>query len=259
MFQNINFYILYLMTSITDDLKITWNTEEKGTAKKGGMTFPIYTLQGKIKTEIFDYCNLLIQNPKNWQSLTLKELKPSYSRIDVVNKTDNTIDRKYYVSGRTILKELMDKHVIEFLHEKIKQESQDNFMFLAKLGKKRNWKEVCAICLADDIMGTTCGCGHTEIVIFKPCGHSICVYPCFEEWMESLDIELKPQTKIFEGNEYIIGNQKNVNLQFDDIKPKCPICKTIIKNTFRAEETYSTNIDINELSKLIYEEFIKKY
>ena len=256
---NIILYFMAAGLAGIDNIQATWHTEEKGIGKKLGMTFPIYTLQGKIKREIYDYCTLLIQNPKSWQSLKLEQLKPSYSRMDVINKMDSTIDRKYYESGRDILKELMDKHVVEYLHELIKQEPQDDFMFLAKLGKKRNWKEVCAICLIDDIMGTTCGCGHTEIVVFKPCGHSICVNPCFEEWMESLGIELEPQRKIIGEKEFILENQKNVNIRLHGMQIPCPICKTKIESTFRAEETYSSNIDITDLSKLIYEEFIKKY
>ena len=35
-------------------------------------------------------------------------------------------------------------------------------LFLAALGcSGRNYRRDCAICLTDNIMGTTCGCGHT--------------------------------------------------------------------------------------------------
>ena len=242
-----------------DNIQITWKTSEIGTGKKGIASFPVYTLQGKIKREIKHYCKTLIQNPKMCQSLNLEDLKleRSFSRIDVI--CNDSIDREYYTKGRPILKELMDKHIVEYLHELIKEDREDNFMFLAKLGKKRNWKEICAICLVDDIMGTTCGCGHTEIVIFKPCGHSICVSPCFEDWMKSLNIELEQQTKIIDGKSFIIGNQKNVDLDFHNDYPKCPICKTDIHATFRAEDTLAQDIDIEALYNVIYEEFVKKY
>jgi hypothetical protein len=154
----------------------------------------------------------------------------------------------------------MNKYVVEFLHEKIKEEeaSDDNFIFLANIGKKRNWKQICAICLVEDIMGTTCGCGHTEIVIFKPCGHSLCVNPCFQQWITGIGVVLNPQVFKFGDKEFIIPSQSNVNLNYKEIGifPKCPICRTNIDSSFRAEETY-IKFNIDKLTETIYEELIK--
>lgn len=67
--------------------------------------------------------------------------------------------------------------------------------FLLSLAKVRDYARDCAICLTDKIVGTTCKrvtlgrrighditcrrCGHTEIAVFRPCGHAMCANPCF--------------------------------------------------------------------------------
>lgn len=69
-----------------------------------------------------------------------------------------------------------------------------DFAFLMSLNLRgRNWRAGCAICLTDKIMGTICGRGHTEIVVFRPCGHSVCARPCFGQIMDMHNLSLGPR------------------------------------------------------------------
>lgn len=98
--------------------------------------------------------------------------------------------------------------------------------FLALLQRNRDYKEGCAICLTDEIMGTTCGCGHTEIVVFRPCGHSVCCSPCFTDLCSSKGIELKHDSK------YMDQTIKDV---YSARGFECLICRTDVRRCFRAE------------------------
>jgi hypothetical protein len=113
-------------------------------------------------------------------------------------------------------------------------ESDSTLEFLYKLGKLRDWKSGCCICLAQKIMGTTCGCGHTEITVFRPCGHSLCAQPCFRSWIKTYGIELPVKTMSSEGQVFeVVGA---INDTLDGIDIPCPLCRGIVTRTFRAEE-----------------------
>ena len=123
----------------------------------------------------------------------------------------------------------------------------DNLEFLIELTciKQRSWRQGCVICLSDEMTGTTCGCGHTEIVVFRPCEHSICINSCFENWMKTLDIQLEPKTIEIQGQIFVVGSQKNTNLDLSglDQNVKCPTCRSKIEKTFRAEDVSSKNFE----------------
>ena len=107
-------------------------------------------------------------------------------------------------------------------------------MYIAGV-KGRSWKDGCAICLEDDDMGVTCGCGFTEIVMFKPCGHTLCI-PCFEKWMTSRDVVVEDKTVETESGEsfQIVGFlDVDLNLKGKDVF--CPMCKVELDSSFRLE------------------------
>lgn len=89
----------------------------------------------------------------------------------------------FYFKINQRLDDILPELQVELMEEAIS--SLSDFQFLCHLTMKRDWKSECAICLTDKIMGTTCTCGHTEIAVFRPCGHSMCASPCFEEFMVS--------------------------------------------------------------------------
>lgn len=114
----------------------------------------------------------------------------------------------------------------------------DDFTFLSYLGTKRDWRSDCCICLTEEIMGTTCTCGHTEIVVFRPCGHSICMYPCFKQICDHFKVELGMKTFNVKGGEtmYIPGKydiSKVIGLE-------CPKCRSKINSTFIGEDVYQS-------------------
>jgi hypothetical protein len=71
--------------------------------------------------------------------------------------------------------------------KKLKDDPQleSDLDFLRLLGTMRNYKTGCPICLENSTMGVTCGCGYTEITIFRPCGHSMCAKTCFKNFATS--------------------------------------------------------------------------
>lgn len=105
--------------------------------------------------------------------------------------------------------------------------------FLLSLGKRRNWKQECAICLTENIMGTTCTCGHTEIAIFRPCGHSVCTQPCFREMMQHSDNVIKPQYITLDGKKFQIMGTIDVS---DVSGMRCHACRADIVSTFQAQD-----------------------
>jgi hypothetical protein len=109
--------------------------------------------------------------------------------------------------------------------------------FLLTLSKAgRDFRKDCCICLTTDIMGTTCTCGHTEIAVFRPCGHSICAKPCFYEFCESMGHELKPKEFVTEdGQRFITPSTMDIRTVKDF---KCPMCRTTVNSVFRAEDTW---------------------
>jgi len=71
--------------------------------------------------------------------------------------------------------------------------------FITSITLQRNWRESCCICL-ENIIGTACKCGHFEVILFHPCGHSICFKPCGSEFKDTkyplCRIEIKNKIKV---------------------------------------------------------------
>ena len=63
-------------------------------------------------------------------------------------------------------------------------------------------------------MGTTCGCGHTEITVFRPCGHSVCSNPCFIEMMRD-KITFPKKTIVSGGVKFEVVGTLNLNVKFE--------------------------------------------
>lgn len=148
-------------------LSVTWNEDGTGweKCKNGGCR--VYMFNAGIKYAIYDTLSWIVQDPESFA----KDVDPNVRAIfTVVSRIRPRVDRQ------KVMQVLFAK-CRKFLRS-LKGDSDAEF--LAQLN--RNWKEGCAICLTDKIMGTTCGCGHTEIIVFRPCGHSCCKEPCFFEF-----------------------------------------------------------------------------
>jgi hypothetical protein len=133
---------------------------------------------------------------------------------------------------------------------------KSDIRFLAEIGAVRNWKSGCAICLTEKIMGTTCGCGHTEIAVLRPCGHAICAKPCFMDMMDKMHgtkFEDK-QIKTNDGHQLVIIGQKDINR---DLEISCPLCRGKTTSVFRAEEVSAkSDPDLKLLVQKITQKFM---
>jgi len=231
---------------------VTWNDDGTGWldvkyAGGGGHGSLIYRKDVGILTEtarlassilhdLVDY----IDDPKSFKFST------RYSDLGAIYPSLGKGFGMFY--GAKLVKDLQDdilKRLEEGLVKRLKEaidgkdlDELDNNLFFAKLALDgRNYRSGCVICLADKMMGTTCSCGHTEIVVFRPCGHSICVNPCFQDFCQRmLDSELKPKrVRTADGKVFIMPSTVDVTKVsgFD-----CPTCRTTVTAAFRAEQTY---------------------
>lgn len=109
----------------------------------------------------------------------------------------------------------------------ISDPSISNFTFLTLLDKQREWNHECPFCLEDEHMGKSCECGHKEIVIFRPCGHSVCARPCFTKLMKD-KLEVKT-LKTADGRTFMIPGKFETTL---DCNFECPVCRQTVTKTF---------------------------
>lgn len=127
------------------------------------------------------------------------------------------------------LKQLMPKWVDEWRKQvrAIPEEKQSDTEFLGAM--TRDYRKGCAVCLTDKIMGTTCGCGHTEIAVFRPCGHAMCVKPCFEQWMKTNQVTFAPQEVTLDGKRFIIPGQHDLST-FPPGRFSCQECRATLRS-----------------------------
>ena len=241
-------------------LNIRWTNENYGYILSNNCESLCFKPLHGIKCAIYEYLGSLV---KSRYSVDVdKIIYGSLKRIVISDGLGNYYkDYPFKIVNiimtkiRNIIKPLLEANLRKF---NMLDPNISNFIFLALLGKKRDWKSECAICLTDKIMGTTCTCGHTEIAVFRPCGHSICANPCFYNFMESKNIKLETQKIISDNKEYYIPTQQNIDVHFgNDTNLECPLCRQKIIKTFRAEEImYNENdnlIDVQNIAKDIYD------
>ena len=197
-------------------LSVTWNEDGTGweKCKNGGCR--VYMFNAGIKYAIYDTLSWIVQDPESFA----KDVDPNVRAIfTVVSRIRPRVDRQ------KVMQVLFAK-CRKFLRS-LKGDSDAEF--LAQLN--RNWKEGCAICLTDKIMGTTCGCGHTEIIVFRPCGHSCCKEPCFFEFNKAAPRKKKILKSA--NQTFIVRGQLAEPTQggFD-----CHMCRQPVESVFRAEE-----------------------
>jgi hypothetical protein len=194
---------------------------------------------------------------------------------DLIHKTDERRDRvpaftpiyNIYENGvthprlgehnkyDTLWKVICDR-AQKYVKDKVKEDKipESEWEFLLDIAKKRNYKGICCICLAENPMGTTCTCGHTEIAIFVPCGHAVCASPCYLGFVKKNNTELEDEIIESNGKKYaIVGLKKLVATG-----QACPMCRTKIELVFRAEETYVPET-LHEELRAIAKEIAENY
>lgn len=154
-----------------------------------------------------------------------------------------------YEYCRTKVRDMMVKYVIDSVlkfvgDESVQSSEVSDSDFLAYLQKNRNYKEECAICLTDKIIGTTCGCGHTEIVVFRPCGHSLCCSPCFYDLCKANGIVLEHDR---------IYSDHTIRDIYTSCDFKCHMCQQNVERCFRAERIFigdNWNEEVERLTEM---------
>ena len=204
----------------------------------------IYTPQYGFRKYLEMLVNILAWDPKNFQQNKL-----------VVQTRDNPLNR-IYPGGRinrlyVKREEIRSRTLMEFrnyLDQTPEAPICSDFEFLARLSLKRVWNNECSMCLEDEHMGQTCGCGLTEIVIFRPCGHSMCLKPCFNQFMTAKGQPLARKTfTCAEGTYMLSGNDADLTTNFS-----CPVCRTTVTHTFNSSDCGVDDTFDNFFDSLIF-------
>jgi hypothetical protein len=114
----------------------------------------------------------------------------------------------------------------DLVTEKVKQlllqinNQKSDVKFLVSLGNKNNWKEECMICHTENPKNTD---DRSDITILRPCGHSVCLNPCFKKMLEEHNIIYAPDERIFVDE----LTKEELSTTF------CPLCKKMVKHAFQ--------------------------
>ena len=122
------------------------------------------------------------------------------------------------------------------LEKKKKGEELTDFMFVVEQSTRRNWMHDCPLCLEEQV-GVVCGCGHTEVAMFRPCGHTMCSRPCLERYVREVTGSRLPPSFC----EAVDNDGKTVTFQrmgvLDITKARdfpCPLCRGNVERTIEA-------------------------
>lgn len=212
---------------------IQWD-EHNQTGRKynasGGYSI-VYSAKYGFQQYLLFLLNILVHDPKNFQ------------RNQIVVKTRNLplfhIHNTNAVGQILLHKETIYTRLITEFRKYLERTSDTpnctDFEFLARLSLKRRWDHECMLCLDDKHMGQTCDCGHKDIVIFRPCGHSMCLKTCFIEFMENKGHIFTGKQIASDGKVYTVVGKPECDLcvNFD-----CPVCQSKVTHTFNSSDTY---------------------
>jgi hypothetical protein len=123
------------------------------------------------------------------------------------------------------------------------QNDISDFEYIIRLGLQRNYRDQCPICLTENFRGTECSCGHTEIIVFRPCGHSMCGEPCLEQFANSNGLVFGRAHV----DDYYIGEYKKLNIEGFS----CPYCRQNVEKLIRTSQIQLPNEWFNEIKVLV--------
>lgn len=186
-----------------------------------------------IQAAILFHCRMLVHTPEKWYTgETVKYIERGWG----LGMAEPPFS---WFAQRNIQEEITNtvaEELVKVCGSDLKDPKIPDFVFLATLGKKRNWRRDCCICLSDNkMMGTTCDCGHFEIAIFRPCGHAVCVNPCFEKMMKHQGSKLETKKCVTkDGKVFLLPAQRDITSVKNFL---CPLCRQDVNSVFRAEDT----------------------
>lgn len=247
----------YLVKSLAckDDVVEFDEDGKEGTATGKFSKLRCYSLSYGIEKQIIYFYNFWVAHPELHEGIlnnyTIQNPYIKFTIRDFLSPV--SIIRPYPTKPISIIfyiTQLIPFMIDEYI-ERFTFEDADitDFVFLALLNKKREWKTSCSICLTEHITGTTCSCGHSEVVVFRPCGHAMCGRPCFIEFMRNHYIPMKTKTFNSGGTVFRVSNAVSYNADLSEMDIRCPLCNTKIERTFEAEGVYGN----------VPEELIHKY
>jgi hypothetical protein len=226
--------------SQVENNSVSWQDNlESGWWTRDGGGHRIYSPKGFIKEKIALYALNLLSYPgvahehrDHLQNVfdPLTNRRKEYFRVILWPRVKDLVHQEIYA----YLKCAAEKHEMK----------EHPFWFLLKLGLQgRNWKSGCVVC------STTRRCGHTEIGVFTPCGHSMCAKPCLEQFLHSQGVQCQLQEwKTDDGTILISHGKLNINLEFPVEKQfPCPSCRTLVESCFRAESVCCPKGLVNDL------------
>lgn len=212
-------------------IPVVWDpNNQTGYYKSNGSKFGIYRPAYGFKLHLKRLLSTVIKQPQNFQKGTVN-----------VYVTTSPVWHTYPFDTRKYVQEHNDtinaRVIEEFKKYLDRQPNDNNFDFLARLSLKRDWAHECFLCLNDEQMGHICTCGCKEIVVFRPCGHSVCLRPCFTKFYNQ---PLSEKEIIEDGEVSVIIGRLNVNL---DTNFECPMCRTHVTQTFASDDVECEGID----------------
>lgn len=230
-----------------DDLKDVVQVEKKGKiewdepGKSGMLMSPYGSISNRVYLRVEGVCNALHGSLRGTINTPLLWFKGEV----VVNISNlGCIVPAFSSMQRDDLHRLIKGVIPELMNAICALVPSSEFAFLAALGRKSNWKAACSVCSKEKNMGTMCTCGHTEIVVMRPCGHALCVRPCFADLVNtSGSTALEPKTfTTKDGQICIVGDELSVRMK--DPLFTCPLstCRSRIEDTFQAEEVYVPSV-----------------
>lgn len=186
---------------------------------RGNSSIRVYKPQKAVSNAVFAVCNAVMGKRWGLTRAVSREIRLIYPSLGI----DNAIRIIRLVEA--CVPELLEGYMAE---KDFSDPGLTDFEFLYE--HPRDWRTDCAICLTDEI---------TQIAVFRPCGHSVCMQPCFAEFAETQGSPLGP--KIVEGRtpdgqlmRFQVGSMKDPSTCKDFA---CPVCRTCVTHVFQAEET----------------------
>lgn len=146
----------------------------------------VYKPRYAIKRSVYEYLHYICREPVSIHQIMNKE---SYVTGPPQSSTESIFFNLSFSHPKIPLDLFLIRTIRETIHEIVyntvltSSDAYDSdIVFIVKIGAVRNWKQNCCICMNEKI-GDPCGWGgaHCNIMIFRPCGHSIC-QDCFKNF-----------------------------------------------------------------------------
>lgn len=216
----------------TTYMAVVWKNKDEGILTTEFSVKTVFSQRYGLKLTLLNLCNVicrdctLLRDILNGRELYVPgaihcymwQVYPERDKERLYMKKDKILE----VASRELIK-LIDKNL------------DIDALFLAGISRKRDWSHDCAICLRHKI-GEACSCGHTKIVMFRPCGHTMCQTPCFREYYQtktgtSLPMKtMQTEEEIF----YIPGSiEVKTSGGFE-----CPVCRVTVSASFDTNDMY---------------------